>query len=123
MRNPIVWVEIATIDIERAKIFYEKVFALEFQLIEMPGQKLYVFGAGECSDTGAPGALVQSDSNTPSNDGTVVYFSCKDLLVELGRVEEAGGKIVVPKTDIGEFGFFAHIIDTEGNRIGLHQPK
>ena len=26
-----------------------------------------------------------------------------------------------PKTEIGNgFGFFAHLVDTEGNRVGLH---
>lgn len=39
----------------------------------------------------------------------------------LARVAQAGGSIAVPKTDIGSgFGFFAHFIDTEGNKVGLH---
>ncbi len=123
MRNPIGWVEIAATDLERAKTFYEKVFGLNFQFIEMPGQKMYAFGACEPDAAGSAGALVQADDNTPSVDGTMVYFSCEDLLVELDRVKEGGGKVAVPKTDIGEFGFFAQFIDTEGNRVGLHQPK
>ncbi len=124
MRNPIGWVEIATTDLERAKTFYEKVFGLNFQYIEMPGEKMYAFGAGgDPNATGAPGALVQADGNKPNVDGTIVYFSCEDLLVELARAEEAGGKVAVPKTDIGEFGFFARVIDTEGNTIGLYQPQ
>ena len=33
----------------------------------------------------------------------------------------AGGKIAVPRTDLpGDMGSFAHIIDSEGNRVGLH---
>ncbi len=123
MRNPIVWVEIAATDLERAKTFYEKVFDLSFQLIEMPGQKLYVFGSDDPNTAGAAGALVEADDNKPSTDGTIVYFSCEEVSVELARAEEAGGKIAVPKTDIGEFGFYARILDTEGNQIGLHQPK
>ncbi|MGI8952138.1 MAG: hypothetical protein ACR2FN_11200 [Chitinophagaceae bacterium] len=39
----------------------------------------------------------------------------------MNKVEEAGGKIIVPKTEISpEYGFMAVIIDTEGNRIALH---
>ncbi|PIE00870.1 MAG: hypothetical protein CSA81_13390 [Acidobacteria bacterium] len=122
MRNPIEWVEIATTDLERAKTFYEKVFGLELRPLEMPIQKMYIFGAASDPDVaGTAGALVQSEGSVPSKDGTVVYFTCKDLTVELARVEEAGGKVAVPKTDIGEFGFFARIIDTEGNQIGLYQ--
>jgi predicted enzyme related to lactoylglutathione lyase len=38
----------------------------------------------------------------------------------LARVPAAGGTVVLPKTEIGPHGFIAHILDTEGNRIGLH---
>ena len=47
-----------------------------------------------------------------------------DLAVMLARVEGAGGKIAVPKTEIGnDFGFFAHFIDTEGNCNSMLQPS
>lgn len=119
MNNPVNWFEIATIDLERAKDFYAKVFQREFQLVEMPDAKMYMFNMdGEGS--GAPGALVKSSDNNPSTDGTIVYFQCEDCAIETGRVEEAGGKIVYPKMSIGEFGFVSQVIDTEGNRIGLH---
>lgn len=121
MYNPIHWLEIATKDLERAKSFYETVFKLEFQYLEMPDSKMYMFGKQEMIGSG--GCLVKSNDNKPSTEGTLVYFSSEDLATELGRIEEAGGKIIVPKTDIGEFGFFAHVIDTEGNRIGLHSMK
>jgi len=118
MKNPIQWLEITSTNLERAKDFYSKVFNLEFQLSEMPEYKMYMFGMPNA--VGSSGALVQDSINKPSTDGTVIYFSCENLSTELGRVEAAGGKLLIPKTDIGEFGFFAHIIDTEGNRIGLH---
>ena len=39
----------------------------------------------------------------------------------MNRVEAAGGKIMVPKTQISpDYGYMAVFIDTEGNRIGLH---
>jgi len=121
MNNPVQWFEITTTNLERAKDFYAKVFNLEFQLIEMPEFKMYMFG--EPNKVGSAGALVQDSMNKPSTDGSVVYFSCEDVSKELERVEEAGGKLLIPKTDIGEFGFFAQISDTEGNRIGLHSEK
>jgi predicted enzyme related to lactoylglutathione lyase len=72
---------------------------------------------------GSAGCLLQSNESKPSTDGSVIYFSCEDVAVQAGRVEEAGGKLLFSKTDIGEFGFFAQIIDSEGNRIGLHSNK
>lgn len=38
-------------------------------------------------------------------------------------LEYAGGKVLVPKIDIGENGFLAFILDTEGTKVGLHSPK
>ncbi|MEW7279827.1 VOC family protein [Aquimarina sp. 2201CG1-2-11] len=121
MDNPVQWFEIAATDLERAKNFYSKVFNLEFQLVEMPDSKMYMFGAPD--KVGSAGSIVQSGDSKPSQDGTVVYFACEDVAVQANRAEEAGGTLVIPKTDIGEFGFFAQLIDTEGNRIGLHSQN
>lgn len=122
MNNPVNWFEIATNDLERAKEFYANVFKRGFQLIEMPDTKMYMFEGGE-DGKGAVGALVQSEQNIPSPNGTIVYFECEDVADETSRVEKAGGKILFPKTSIGEFGFISQGIDTEGNRIGFHSHK
>lgn len=121
MINPVQWFEIATSDLERAKEFYSKVFKLEFQYIEMPDSKMYMFGDPE--GKGSAGALVQSADASPSTEGTLVYFNCEDVANEAAMIEEAGGKLLAPKMDIGEFGFFAVILDSEGNKIGLHSEK
>ncbi|MCB1199755.1 MAG: VOC family protein [Leptospiraceae bacterium] len=121
MNNPVQWIEIATTDLERAKTFYKAVFDLKLEYIEMPDNKMYMFGAPD--QIGSSGSLVQSSNTKPSKDGTTIYFSCDDLAKELALVEKAGGKLLIPKTDIGDFGFFAQIIDTEGNKIGLHSNK
>jgi predicted enzyme related to lactoylglutathione lyase len=39
------------------------------------------------------------------------------------EVEKAGGKIIAPKFKIGEVGWIATIMDTEGNTVGLHSFK
>ncbi len=118
MKNPTQWFEIATTDIERAKAFYTKVFDLELQFIEMPDSKMYMFGDPE--SPGSPGALIENATVKPNDNGTVVYFSCDDVAKKVSLAEEAGGKVLIPRTDIGEFGFYAHVLDTEGNRIGIH---
>jgi len=42
----------------------------------------------------------------------------------LDKLVQAGGKIIVPKTMIGEdAGYYAFIVDTEGNRIALHSTR
>ena len=59
----------------------------------------------------------------PSSNNTVVYFETEDNIAEEQRIEAAGGKLVQPKMNIGEFGFISIFIDTEGNTIGLHSRK
>lgn len=74
------------------------------------------------SRDGVGGAIVAGDGNTPTTSGARVYLNVgEDLAPALAKVEPAGGKIVVPKTEIGnDFGFFALFEDTEGNMIGFH---
>lgn len=54
-----------------------------------------------------------------SPGGTLLYFDSENVDIELGRVLKAGGKIIRPKLDIGEYGCIAFIEDTEGNMLGL----
>jgi len=56
-------------------------------------------------------------------NGTMVYFSCADCAVEAGRVAAQGGRIHREKMSIGEYGFIALAVDTEGNMFGLHSMK
>lgn len=120
MSNPVVWFEIAATDLERAKKFYSEVFQLEMQYVDMPDSPMYMMGSSAEGIAGASGALVKSDDNIPSTSGTIVYFYCDDVAVEASRVEAAGGNLIVPKTSLGEFGFMAMFIDTEGNKVGMH---
>ena len=50
----------------------------------------------------------------------MVYFEVSDIEGTLAKVGAEGGKTLVPKMEIGEFGFIALFQDTEGNRLGLH---
>ena len=63
-------------------------------------------------------------SNAASNPlrPTQTPFTVEDIERALGRVGAEGGKILSPKTAIGEYGFIAHVEDCEGNRVALHSP-
>jgi len=122
MSNPVNWFEIATNDLERAKGFYGNVFDITFEFVDMPDSPMYMFN-GNPEAPNALGALVKSEGNKPSADGTIIYFQCEDLATEESRIAANGGKVVLPKMSIGEFGFIAQFIDTEGNKIGLHSRQ
>ena len=72
---------------------------------------------------GAAGSLIKGESYEPSHSGTVVYFSVDDIEEILRRINANGGKTLMPKKSIGQYGFIAHFEDTEGNRLALHSMK
>lgn len=118
-RHAISWFEIPVTDFNRAKAFYEAVLSRPVETMTMGPSTM---GFLSSSLEGIGGAIVHGDGTAPSQRGTLVYLNGgDDLAVMLARVQLAGGQVAVPKTVIGNgFGFFAHFVDTEGNRIGLH---
>jgi hypothetical protein len=118
-KNVVNWFEIPVNDIVRAKNFYINVFGYEMQDMNMPGSEMVAF-PWEMNGENATGCLFKAEGCEPSPGGTVVYFTCPDVNGPLSMVEANGGSVVVPKTPIGEHGFFGQFIDSEGNRIGVH---
>jgi len=120
--NPVNWFEIPVKDIVRARKFYEKVFGLELTPEEMGPYKMTFFPWTE-NAPGAAGTLIKGETYEPSHGGTVVYFSVEDIEETLLKINANGGKTLLPKKSIGEYGFIAHFEDTEGNRLALHSMK
>ena len=120
MANVITWFEIPAKNFERACTFYGQVLGGDVHKMDSPRGLNYGFLPG-FSQNEIGGAIVQGEGYEPSPKGSVVYLNGgKDLSVALSKVEKAGGKIIMPKTSIGENGFMAHFTDTEGNRVALH---
>lgn len=123
MDNAISWFEIGTTDLDRATKFYESIFGVSLAPMDLPNIKMRMFPLDDMTK-GVGGALVDSGGfhKPSSTDGPLIYLNGNpDVQKILDKVEAAGGKIMVPKTEISpEYGFMAVFIDTEGNRIGLH---
>lgn len=119
--NMVGWFEIPVEDMERARKFYEEVFNISISVHDLDGLIMGWFPMAQ-GKSGSPGSLVKHEMYTPSDTaGPLLYFSCKDLAVELAKVTSAGGSIIQKKKEIGGgHGFMALITDTEGNRIALH---
>jgi predicted enzyme related to lactoylglutathione lyase len=115
--NTINWFEIPTNDLDRAAKFYEATLGAQLKREKFMDVPHAIFGA-----SGVTGALIQDPKRKPGA-GSIVYLDAPDLAAALARVEKAGGRVLLPKTDIGEPGFIALIADTEGNEVGLHQPR
>lgn len=121
--NPVGWFEIPVVDLDRAAKFYAAALGFEVAQQEHFGHKFGFFPMGDCNSPGISGALIHTGGKVkPSAEGTTVYFRFPALDPVVAQVEKAGGKICIPRTPIGMFGFMAQFIDSEGNRIGLHEP-
>lgn len=121
--NSLNWFEISVKDIKRSKKFYETVFGIKMEEYEMMGMQMAFFPYEPTSGK-ANGGLCQSKMHKPSKSGAKIYLNANpDLKKALSKVEKAGGKITMPKTNIGENGFMAFFEDTEGNSVGLHSNK
>ena len=123
MKHAISWFEIPATDIDRAQKFYETIFQIQMQPMDFQQTKMRMFPLDDPMK-GIGGTLIDSGGfHKPSaTDGPLLYLNGNpDVQITLDRVEAAGGKIVVPKTEISpEYGYMAVFIDTEGNRIALH---
>jgi uncharacterized protein len=121
--NAISWFEIPTTDLQRAKKFYEFIFDMQMVPLDLPQIQMRMFPITDMAN-GVGGSLCYSGGfHSPSeNLGPLIYLNANpDVQIILDRIEKAGGRILVPKTQISpEYGYMAAFIDSEGNRIGLH---
>ena len=118
MSNAINWFELPARNFDRAVRFYSEVLNAELQPMDGPQMKMAFFPT---KDQGVGGCVTYGNGNNPNTEGALVYLNGgADLGVPLSKVEAAGGKVLMPKTNIGENGFMAIFLDTEGNRVAFH---
>lgn len=121
-KNAVSWVEIPAKDLDRAQKFYETILGVTLTPVDLENFQMRMFPTSDPAGVG--GTLIHSgDIYKPSStSGPLVYLNANpDVQKVLDKVEKAGGKILVAKTQISpEYGYMAVIIDTEGNRIAFH---
>lgn len=114
--------EIPALDISRAISFYEAILDIDIEQMDVDGMKMGIFPT---ENQPVSGILIEMEGSTPSSDGSVIYFNAgNDLQIVLDKVKKHGGEIIVPTTmHADESGYFAIVLDSEGNKIGLNAPQ
>jgi uncharacterized protein len=124
--NVITWFEIPVVDSQRARAFYETILDIQMntQYIPETNEELTFFPSDpnviQATSGRVTGVLTKSAKAKPSAEGTLIYINATPAIqTVLDKVEHAGGKVLVQAMRI-KAGLIAVILDTEGNRIGLH---
>jgi predicted enzyme related to lactoylglutathione lyase len=117
-KSALSWFEIPTADLKRATGFYQMVVGRELKAATIGSEELAIFPYAR---PGVGGCLIAGNGYVPGMHGTIVYLPVDALDAALERAARAGGKIALGRTALPDgMGVYAHIVDSEGNRVGLH---
>jgi predicted enzyme related to lactoylglutathione lyase len=117
MPNAIVHFEIPADDVERARRFYQKAFG--WKISDPWKMEYFLVETRKKGEDGINGGLMQR--KMPDQRFTN-YLSVASVDAACRKIEEAGGAVVMPKTEISaDMGWFALFRDTEGNVLGVHE--
>lgn len=119
LKDYVSWFEIPAFDIQRATAFYNAIYNMEMEHSRNGEFAMAYFPV----DKGIGGAIIQGPGCYPNDTGVLIYLNAgNDIDSILGRIELAGGRIIMPKTLISDAsGSFALFLDSEGNRLALHE--
>jgi uncharacterized protein len=109
--------EIPADDLERAANFYRKAFGWKIE--KWPGPMEYwMVATGTDGTPGINGGLMRKQAPTVATTNTIGVDSVDAAVT---AVQNAGGKLVVPKAPIPTIGYFAYCQDPEGSLFGVMQ--
>ena len=123
MANVVVWADIPVLDLERARRFYAHLLGTPVDYMPGTTEIALLKSPGESSLMDVSADLAVGPTTPSTTHGPTVYVgSQSDIDGMLARAVEAGGKILTEKAFMVNVGWLAYIEDSEGNRIGIHQP-
>jgi predicted enzyme related to lactoylglutathione lyase len=131
MAAGVVHFEIQANDVERAKKFYEDLFAWEFERMGGPTE-YWLIRTGRTqgrdgTQVGIDGGLLVKGGKDAGEGASPNAFVCtiqvEDLDSTLQQAAEAGAAVQMPKDQIPGVGWLSYLKDTEGNIFGVLQPE
>jgi predicted enzyme related to lactoylglutathione lyase len=120
LHNRAVWFDIPVANLDRASAFYAATLGVAVHKAEFDNFKFSVLD----HDTGNGGCLIPNEAEISGTAGILLYMNVDGRMRDaVAQAVKLGGKIVKPVHSIGEHGFRAVILDSEGNRIALHSTS
>jgi len=105
------WMELMTTDVDSAERFYATLFGWEIEKAPMEGMDYRVIKVGEHGEGGIM-AMPQEVQGMPPMWS--VYVTVHDVDSTARQVEELGGKVLRPPSDIPNVGRFSVLSDPQG---------
>jgi uncharacterized protein len=115
-KRNVVHVEIPAADVPTASKFYQDLLGWKMQHAAEFDYTMWEDGSGY-----GGGFNKVSDQNPIGQ--VLVYIDSDDIEADLKRVEELGGSVVTPKTEIPETGWFGVFKDPTGNVLALYTSQ
>ncbi len=113
MKHTFAHFEIPADDVGRAKTFYSELFG--WQITPAQGfEDYWLIQTGDEQDLGGGLMARQAPGQAP-----VSYVQVGSVADYAAKVEELGGKVIIPRSPVPGMGWFAHFQDTEGNVFAL----
>lgn len=113
----VVWRELMTDDIAKAKGFYGELFGWTWKDMPM-GEGQPAYPIAQVGDKGI-GGMMQKPKDAPFPPFWLSYVSVKDVDASCASAKDGGGSVQMPPMDIPEVGRLAVISDFAGAAIGL----
>ena len=123
--DSVVHFEIPAVNVKRAQRFYADSFGWDVDPV--PDMEYTIMRTAEVDKNrmvkrrGAINGGMMKRTKLIKNP--VITIAVKNMDKSLKDVQKRGGKIFIKKMAVGDMGYAAYIKDTEGNTIGLFEPK
>ncbi|GAB4448356.1 MAG: VOC family protein [Anaerolineales bacterium] len=112
-KRNVVHVEIPAADVKAAAAFYQELFGWKIQHVPEMNYTMWEDGSG------SGGGFPQASAESPAGQ-VLVYIDSDDIEADLKKVEQLGGKVLQPKLEIPQTGWFGIFQDPAGNVLALY---
>ena len=128
----VIWFEIPVKDLDRAMLFYSEMLGVTIEKKTLHKKE---YGMFDKTKTGIGGVLVKRPKH--ARKGVTMFFFVNILSDAIDAALAQGGKIITPKMILkqtnaqgktilaqnlldDQVGYFAQLVDSEGNRLALY---